>query len=68
MLQSERIIFTSFPWHDYLCKVHDTEEFSFATALALGLVYQACTQTLHCAGILDSAYSFFSENKNHRIF
>lgn len=58
MLQSKRIFFTSSPWHEYLCKVHDTEVFSFATAFALGLVYPACTQTLHCSGILDSAYSF----------
>lgn len=31
MLQSKRVIVTSFPWHEYLCKVCDAEQFSFAT-------------------------------------
>lgn len=57
MLQSGRVTFTIFPWREYLCKVHDSEEFSCTpTAFALGLVHPACAQMLHRVGFLISAY------------
>lgn len=61
MLQSRRVIFTIFPWREYLCKVHDSEEFGCTTtAFVLDLVHPARTQTLHRVGILNSVYYFIS--------